>query len=337
MRTRRVLYTPEPWVAYPETEFLMQKVLLGKTGLEVTRLGAGLSQIGLKLDSSQFKQAGQALNAYLDAGVNFLDTAPCYRQSQAAIGEFVSHRRDEYVLATKAGHHPDGYHLLTGRPWSGPTIRESIERSLRTLRTDYVDILQLHSPVRAVRAVLERGEAVEELLKLKAEGKTRFIGLSGEGGAAAWAVENPVFDTLQTTYNLIDQASGPIIEKAAALGMGVIIKRPVANAVWGRTEPPLAGEGDWGEFGAMVGYQQRYLSMTEEGQLPGAPDDPVELAMGFVLSNENVHTAIVGSQNPAHIQDNVDMVERGLSLAPAVMADLQRRHDDVGWFWDTLG
>jgi aryl-alcohol dehydrogenase-like predicted oxidoreductase len=309
-------------------------VLLGKTGLEVTRLGAGLSQIGLKLDSSQFEQAGRALNAYLDAGVNFLDTAPCYRQSQAAIGEFVSHRRDEFVLATKAGHHPDGYHLLTGRPWSGPTIRESIERSLKTLRTEYVDILQLHSPG---RAVLERGEAVEELLKLKDEGKTRFIGLSGEGGAAEWAIQNPVFDTLQTTYNLIDQASHSIIERAAALGMGVIIKRPIANGVWGRTEPPLAGEGDWGEFGAMVGYHQRYLAMTQEGPLAGAPEDPVALAMGFVLANKNVHTAIVGSQNPAHIQGNVDMFERGLSLDPAVVADLRRRHDDVGWFWDTLG
>jgi aryl-alcohol dehydrogenase-like predicted oxidoreductase len=185
--------------------------------------------------------------------------------------------------------------------------------------------------------VLERGDAVEELLRLKEEGKTRFIGLSGEGGAAEWAVENPVFDTLQTTYNLIDQGSSSNIARAAGLGMGVIIKRPIANGVWGRSEPPLAGEGDWGEFGAMVGYHQRYLAMTEEGQLPGAPDDPVELAMGFVLANENVHTAIVGSQNPAHIQGNVDKVERGLSLAPDVVADLHRRYDEVGWFWETLG
>ena len=255
--------------------------------------------------------------------------------SQAAIGKYVSHRRDEFVLATKTGHTPEGYHLLTGRPWSDATIRRSFERSLRALKTEYVDILQLHS---CNRLVLERGEAVEALVKLKEEGKTRFIGLSGDNDAAEWAVEMGPFDTLQTTYNLIDQRAGTsTIPKAAKRGMGVIVKRPIANMAWGRDEPPVAGPGDIDEAPAMVGYHQRYLAMIEDGPVREASDDPAYLAMAFVFSNPAVHTAIVGSKNPRHIQMNVETFERGLSLPQDVLDELRRRYEDVGYYWPTLG
>lgn len=133
----------------------MDKRQLGKTDMEVTRLGFGLSEIG----SAELSDAhpGEVLNAALDAGINFLDTAACYGLSEELIGQSVSERRNEFYLATKAGHVVDDYQ---GEAWTAQTIRDSIDRSLKRLKTDYLDLVQLHS---CSVTVLERGEAIAAL------------------------------------------------------------------------------------------------------------------------------------------------------------------------------
>ena len=313
----------------------MKTRILGKTGLEVTLLGAGQSPIGMMMSRDEMDDAGRALNTFLDEGINFLDTAPCYIMSQETMGRFISHRRSEYLLATKTGHHPDGFHLLTGRPWTAATIRESIERSLKTLKTDYVDLLQLHS---CNLRVLQRGEAIEALQAAKQAGKTRFIGYSGDGDEAIWAVNSGHFDTLQTTYNLVDQdARSEVLPLAAEKDMGVIIKRPIANGAWGAPTPPVAGPEDIGEPAVMLNYFERAKAMQEGGPIPGAPGDRIELAMGFVFSQPEVHTAIVGTRKPDHIRANIDMVENRLPLAAETVAELHRRFDDVGYWWPPHG
>lgn len=175
----------------------MDKRQLGKTDMQVTRLGFGLSEIG----AAELKDAhpAEVLNAALDAGINFLDTAACYGLSEELIGNAVSSRREEYYLATKAGHVTGGYQ---GEEWSAATIRDSIERSLRRLKTDVLDLVQLHS---CSVEVLEQGEAIGALQQAQKEGKTRYIGYSGDNDAARWAVESKLFDTLQTSFNLVDQ------------------------------------------------------------------------------------------------------------------------------------
>ena len=125
----------------------MDRTTLGKTGIEVSRLGAGLVKIG----DLEVEQGGRLLNQALDAGIDFLDTAECYCRSEEIIGRTIAHRRSEYFLATKAGHAVDansrpvplGVH--GHRPWTAETVKLSIDRSLRRLGTDHVDLLQVHA------------------------------------------------------------------------------------------------------------------------------------------------------------------------------------------------
>ena len=118
----------------------MEKRQLGKTDMQVTRLGVGLSEIGFGGISEEV--AADVLNAALDGGINFLDTAECYNVSEELVGKAVSHRRSEYFLATKTGHVSGGY---TGQEWTAQTVSDSIDRSLKRMKTDYVDLMQLHS------------------------------------------------------------------------------------------------------------------------------------------------------------------------------------------------
>ena len=117
----------------------METAILGRTGLRVSRLGVGLVKIG-RYSVDEPQRAERVLNSALDAGVTFLDTAECYGNSEELIGNAVSHRRDEYVLATKAGHVPQG---SSGEPWTGKTVRDGIDNSLRRLKTDRVDLVTI--------------------------------------------------------------------------------------------------------------------------------------------------------------------------------------------------
>ena len=182
----------------------MQRAVLGRTGLEVSRLGAGLVQIG-RLDVGS---AGRLLNEALDGGVTFLDTAECYGRSEEFIGRTIAHRRTEFVLATKVGHavdrgsRPVGVDPEGNRSWTADTMKESIERSLRRMKTDCVDLLQVHAydtpwPL--------DDDVLQVLLDAKQAGKVRFLGYSQEGNHAELAVRTGIFDTLQVSFSLIDQ------------------------------------------------------------------------------------------------------------------------------------
>ena len=218
----------------------MQLTDFGRTGYKVSRLGFGMAEVG-SYTLSDTTEAGRILGSALDAGINFLDTAECYGNSEELLGRTVSHRRHEFVLATKVGHTgPDN----VGPPWTAETARKTIDRSLSRLRTDYVDLLQIHAhsidwP--------DAEEVIEVALEAKRAGKTRLVGYSQENEQAESAVESGLFDALQTSFNLVDQgARYGLFEKARARGMGIIAKRPIANAVWSRV---LAGDRGEGEAG----------------------------------------------------------------------------------------
>src|ERR1700722_13567469 len=115
----------------------MEQRIFGKTGLSVTVLGFGASEIG----GSDEANVGKVLSAALDAGLNVIDTGECYGQSEEFIGKTVSHRRSEYSLFTKVGHTSG----LPGKDWEPSMMRESIDRSLKRLNTDHLDLIQLHS------------------------------------------------------------------------------------------------------------------------------------------------------------------------------------------------
>lgn len=309
----------------------MEVRTLGSTGLKISRLGMGLARIGAELAETDLDEAGQVLNRALDAGINFLDTAACYGFAEEMIGRTVAHRRDEYVLATKCGHvtdDPQRGHVnddLSAQPWTARVIEESVARSLIRMKTDHMDLLQLHS---CSVDVLKQGEVIEALLKAKRSGQTRFIGYSGDNEAALWAVESDLFDTLQTSYNMVDQhARTKLFDVAMAKGMGIIIKRPVANGAWGVKRTPYAYASE---------YFRRARIMAQIGPIPGAPDDDVLLATGFVFAHSAVDTAIVGTRNPLHMTKNIEMVQDRLPISTEVVQELHRRFDQVEDNWVQL-
>ena len=306
----------------------MQQSVLGKTGLEVSRLGAGLAAIGQELTLDDVDRAGRVLNEALDGGINFLDTAAGYLISEELIGCTISHRRQEFVLATKAGYNRD---KAAVDMWTRELIHEHIDRSLKRMKTDYLDLVHLHS---CSKEILERGEAVEALLETQTAGKTRFVGYSGDNEAAAWAVKSGLFDTLETSFNIPDQSAGHnLFGPVKTRNMGLIIKRPIANGAWrsdgsptaSRRYPPMRHYGDE--------YHRRAQLMAELGPIPDEPDDRFLTAMGFVLAHADVTTMVVGTQNPSHMRANIARMKKDPVLAPCTVGELHRRFDLLGVNW----
>jgi aryl-alcohol dehydrogenase-like predicted oxidoreductase len=307
----------------------METTTLGKTGLEVSRLGIGLSEIGYILTRGDEEQAARVLNSALDAGINFLDTAACYGISEELVGKTVSHRRSEFLLATKAGHYvPRGQ----GEDWTYEVVANSIDRSLRLMNTDYLDLVQLHS---CGIDVLERGDVTRALEDARAAGKTRFIGYSGDNDNAEWAVDNGQFDTLQTSFNLVDQgARRKILPAAEAKDMGIIIKRPIANAVWGAAQDPRP-YAHLPEYTAE--YYRRAGMLRTEGPLPEEPEDRILLAMGFAFGHPEVDVAIIGTKQPEHMLANIELVANRMTIAPEAVEALHDRYDRLEEDWEQCG
>ncbi len=296
----------------------METTTLGKTGLKVSRLGAGLAAIGEELTMSEISEADRVLNTALDGGILFLDTAPCYFISEELVGRTIAHRRDEYVLATKCGHATGGY---IGDSWTYQTIKDSIERSLIRMRTDHLDLVQLHS---CDIDVLNEGEVIRALQDAKQDGKTRFIGYSGDNDAALWAVESDQFDTLQTSFSLLDQnARLNLFEPVRSRKMGLIAKRPIANGAWGAKASPSQ----------TMRYNNTYTDeyfirsrmMESDREVIHSPDDSILLALGFVFGHPEIDVAIVGTRNPGHMLNNIRMVEEGLPISRESIKELHER------------
>ena len=292
----------------------MEKRRLGKTDLEVSRLGFGGARIGYEDVSA--KQVDEVLNTLLDIGVTLIDTAACYEDSEELIGRSIGNRREEYVLASKCGHVAGD---ATGEAWSREVISESVDRSLRRLRTDHLDLIQLHS---CSVEVLRAGDAVEEAMAAKAAGKTRYVGYSGDGEDAMEAIRMGVFDTLQTSFNIVEQkALEAILPAAVEAGMGVIAKRPVANGAVGRAESPYS-------------YADVYWERAQQVQIPeGAPEDPMALSLRFAFSHPAIDTAIVGTVNPEHARQNLAFAAEG-PLPDAVLEALHGQFQSLGGEWE---
>ena len=303
----------------------MQKVQFGSTGFETSRLGVGLSEIG-SFELSDQAQATNVLNTALDNGINFLDTSACYGISEELVGNGVSQRRDDYFLATKAGHVARGYE---GEAWTFQTVVDSIDRSLRLLQTDHVDVVQLHS---CDIDVLEKGDAIRALQEAQQAGKTRFIGYSGDNESAHWAVDSGLFATLQTSYNLVEQRARTtgLLEKAIAKGMGTIIKRPIAGGVWGKSRPDAA---DQAASNYNTPYLDRAKSVRTLGPIENEPDDAILTSLGYTLSDPNANVSIVGTTNPSHMATNVRQIDNDLPIPDSVIAELNRRFEQLDKDW----
>jgi aryl-alcohol dehydrogenase-like predicted oxidoreductase len=276
----------------------MEKRPFGKTDMQVTVLGFGGAEIGFEKAAPD--AVGRLLNDALDAGLNVIDTAECYLQSEELIGQAVSSRRSDFYLFTKCGH-PQTPGVGDWRPES---LLESIERSLLRLKTDRVDLVQLHS---CSEDDLRKGEVIDALRRARDKGHTRYIGYSGDGSAARYAIECGAFDTLQTSVSIADQEAIELtLPLARERQMGVIAKRPVANAVWRFAQKP---ENDY-----VVPYWERIQKLGYDF-LKGDPSSGVAKALRFTLSVPGVHTAIVGTAKPGRWRENAAMVQTGMLSA----------------------
>jgi len=290
------------WAAGPPTPFALEKRRFGKTDMQVAVLGFGGAEIGY--EKTDQATVAKLLNAALDAGLNVVDTAECYIDSEIQIGEAIGKRRKDYYLFTKCGHVlPDE---SRGDAWTKEAVLASIERSLKRLKTDVIDLVQLHS---CSQAELEKGACIEGLELAKKQGKTRHIGYSGDSQAARWAIESGRFDSLQTSINVADQECIELtLPLAKEKQMGVIAKRPIANAAWRYDAKPENS------------YHQEYWRRLQELKYEWATGDaraktdssgPAAVAMRFTAMQPGVSVLIVGTTKPERWKQNAELLEAG--------------------------
>ncbi len=211
----------------------MQYRPLGNTGCSISALGFGSFKIGrnqqIKYDQPydlpDDTTTENLLNSILDLGINHIDTAPAYGISEERIGQFLSHRRSEFLLSTKIGETFENGQSTYD--FSRSSLQSSIERSLKRLKTNVLDIVLIHSNGND-EEILTQTDAVEVLQSCQQAGQIRWIGLSGKTpagatSALAWA------DVLMVEYHLEDQSHAELIQMAAQQGCGVIVKKGLAS------------------------------------------------------------------------------------------------------------
>jgi aryl-alcohol dehydrogenase-like predicted oxidoreductase len=294
------------------------KKTLGRTGLEVTQLGYGAMEVrGRRIWGGRpctDEQASTILNAVLDTGINFIDTANDYGKSELYIGQFLASRRDEFYLATKCGCHMQfaGDHDETPHIWTRGNIMRNIADSLLKMRTDYVDILQLHNPD---VATTENNGLVGLLQELKQAGVVRHIGCSSTSPHLATYIDWGVFDVFQIPYSALERRHENLITRAAEAGAGIIIRGGVAR----------------GEPGSGLGNQDRWTVFEQANldELLDTGESRTGFLLRFTLSHPHCHTTIVGTLNPDHLQENVAIAQKG-ALPADVYAEAKKRLDAVG-------
>ncbi len=281
---------------------LLERRKFGKTDMNVAVLGFGGAEIGF--DSTEGATVDKLLNAALDAGLNVVDTAECYGESEVSIGNAIGKRRKEYYLFTKCGHIlEDG---SRGAVWTKSGVLKSIERSLKRLQTEVIDLIQLHS---CSLDDLKKGECIDGLEQAKKDGKVRYIGYSGDRDGAKYAVECGRFDSLQTSVSICDQEAIELtLPLAKQKGMGVVAKRPIANAAWRYDKKP--------DNEYHVEYWNRLQELKYEFAMGDArkkegPDGPAGIAMRFTAMQPGVDVLIVGTTKPERWQQNADLMRAG--------------------------
>jgi predicted aldo/keto reductase-like oxidoreductase len=271
----------------------MEKRILGRTGWEVSVISFG----GIKLPRARQKQCTEVLNRALDLGINFVDTADCYGDSEEKIGKALKGRRDEFYLATKVDQR------------DGKGARKTLERSLKRLRCDTIDLIQLHDCRGSdYDKAIAPGGVVEEMKKAQAEGKVVEIGITVHSNIDTMrrAIESGEFATIMVAYNLLDRerVGSEVIPSAHEHDMGVICMKPLAG---GR----LANS--------------RELTDLKEGETSLA-----QAALQFILSNDMVTCAIPGMTRVDELEQNIKVAEKIRKLSLQEVRELVERVGNVG-------
>ena len=273
----------------------------GNTGVQVTRLGYG----AMELREGPEDLANDLLNLVLDSGINFIDTSIDYGDSEKLIGKFISHRRSEFFLASKCGC-PVGFekdHVFTKE-----NITNGINQSLKLLKTDYLDLVQLHNPI---NNVIEENDVIQTLLDIKQDGKVRFIGTSSFLPFLPDHVAMGVFDTFQIPYSALNREHEKLITSASKSGAGTIIRGGVSKGEFGRNR-------EWDNFS-----KSNLDDLLDEGESRTA------FLLRFVLSHPHLNTTIVGTKNPEHFKENIKTANKG-KLSEDIYEEAKKRLSAIG-------
>jgi aryl-alcohol dehydrogenase-like predicted oxidoreductase len=284
-----------------------EKRALGATGLDVTLVGFGALEIGRDWGIGQGAArtrpdesgAAEVLNAALDLGINLIDTASAYHRSEQRIGQSIAHRRSEYVLASKCGEHNDEPN--TFYDFSYGAIRESIKRSRELLRTDVIDVMQIHFGPEPAK-VLDDGETVRAMKDAREAGEVRFLGASIRGALLDRCIDVGDFHVVQVGYSLLHQEDGERIARARDRGVGVLIRSGFA--------------GGW--------LSPRVLSVPADQRPPkvqqlldlcdGDADRLYALALHFLARHDGVSSILVGTKSATNLRRAVELIERPIDV-----------------------
>jgi hypothetical protein len=305
----------------------MRTITLGRSGLEVSRIAFGTWQLGGEWGTTDEAQAVAAIRRAMSRGITFFDTAQAYGfgASERLLAKALrGHPRDELVIATKGGLHASGSGIV--RDSSAAAIRAGVEASLRALETDYIDLYQIHWPDPKVAFA----ETAEALASLVAEGKIHHVGVSNFTAALmeSFSESLPV-ETLQPPYHLFHrEIEKETLPYAAAHDIGVLVYGPLAHGLLsGQLRPDqIFAPGDWrassDDFHGEI-FEQNLSAVSELRRF--ARDELGlslgQLAVAWTLANPAVQVAIVGTRNPAHVDEA--LVAAYVDLDADVMARIE--------------
>jgi aryl-alcohol dehydrogenase-like predicted oxidoreductase len=290
---------------------------LGNSGLNVSVAGLGCNNFGGRLDVDRTRAV---VDAAIEAGITLLDTADIYGgsgRSEEALGEVLAGRRDQVVLATKFGHWAVdlGYGPAAGAKGGRAYIRRAVEQSLRRLRTDYIDLYQIHTPDR-VTPVEETLTALGELVT---EGKVRYIGHSNFSGwrlaeavSAARELGTAPFISAQNHWSLLERAAeAEVVPAAVHFGLGVLPYFPLANGL-------LTGKVRRGHApaeGTRLASRAEYITEEKldrvEALITWADERDLtvlDVAIGALAAQPGCSSVIAGATSPEQVRANAQAV-----------------------------
>ncbi len=294
----------------------MEKRAFGNTGLQGSPIGWGTMEIGkLAADEAAF-----LLDTALDAGVTWIDTAPCYPDSEALLGRILPGRRERILLATKCGctgpytTHPHRFDRLT--------LLHNLDESLRCLGTDHLDLWQLHMQNSDTFPGGDAGELPQTMQEMQASGKVRHIGLSFKNGGPEdplYPAEHgfrsmrrfgslPPFESVQLVYGALTRTSEKAIEAVARTGKAVIARG------WLKKYSPAYDE---------------LLSRAELNALCEPGEDISSFLIRFGLAVPGISFGLIGTTDREHLHSNLKAAEHG-ALSEEVFAEAKRRLDAAG-------
>ncbi len=292
---------------------------LGRTGLSVTTLGFGAMELAGRAGSAiSDEDAATLLNAVLDEGINFIDTSIDYGRSEEVIGKSIAHRRGEYILASKCGCVP-GAPQGSDHVHTADNVRKGIEHSLRTMRTDHLDLVQFHRSLSPDQFTAEG--ALQEVLALRDEGKVRFVGVSAVLPTLSEQIDMGVFDAFQIPYSALQRDHEDVITTASDAGFGIIIRGGVAR---GAPE-------DWDGRRYYMVSNETMRAHWEAAALDDLLDGMTRVAfmLRFTLAHPGLDTTIVGTRSLEHLRDNLAAAAMG-PLPDDVLTETKRRLTAVG-------